>query len=196
MIVRKRYQLVALAVTAVAAITAFLLVSPLKSAGSHGDTAILEEGGNINLALHEAQNGMGPLIVGDPTAIYGKIMTYSAALKAAGARVVFEGESEVWKFDRPVHLYLFEGDIFDADPRTSNVSDWAQKVVILDAETGYPFREATHRVAGKVYVSQFLPLSIRDNTRGVPPREIKSLNLPLTIPAAAATPAPRAPQSR
>jgi hypothetical protein len=192
MIVRKKYQLVALAVTAVAAITAFLLVSPLTSGGSHGDAAILEEGGNINLALREAQKGIGPSIVGDPTAIYGKITTYSGALKAAGVGVVF-GESEVWKLDRPVHLYLFEGDITDADPRSSNISDWAQKVVILDAATGNPFLEATHRAVTRLDVSQFLPLSIRDYTRGVPPREIKRFNLPLTIPAAPATPAPRAP---
>jgi hypothetical protein len=83
-IIRKRYQLVAFALVAVAAIAAFWLVGPLSStADSQGDTAILEEGGNINLALREAQKGIGASIVGDPTAIYGKIMTYSAALEAS-----------------------------------------------------------------------------------------------------------------
>ena len=88
--------------------------------------------------------------------------------------------------------YLFEGDFTDADPRTSDVTDWAQKVVILDAETGSSFREITHRVLTKLDVSQFLPLTIRDNIEGVPPREIKSLNRPPPIPVAAATPAPKA----
>ncbi len=156
------------------------------------EAAILEEGGNINLALREAQNGMGPSVVGDPTAVYGKIMTYSAAVKAAGSTAV-DGESQAWKFDRPVYLYLFEGDITDADPRTSNVTDWAQKAVILDAETGSPFMEITHRAITKVDVFQFLPLLIRDNTKGVPPREIKSLNRPPVVAVEPATAAPKPP---
>ena len=135
---------------------------------------------------------MGPSIVGDPTAVYGMIMTYSAAVKAAGSKVV-DGESQAWKFDRLVYLYLFEGDIFDPDPRTRNTIDWAQKVVILDAETGAPFREITHRVFTKLDASRFLPLTIRDNIKGVPPREIKSLNRPPRIPVARATPAPKPP---
>ena len=162
--------------------------TPVPDSGSGYDTSILEEGGNINLALREAHQGMGPSIVGDPTAVYGVIMTYSAAVKAAGSKIVV-GESQAWKFDRLVYLYLFEGDIFDPDPRTRNTTDWAQKIVILDAETGAPFREITHRVLTKLDVSQFLPLTIRDNTKGVPPREIKSLNQPPPIPMARATPA-------
>ena len=51
------------------------------------DAAILEQGGNINLALWLAQSGMGPSIVGDPTAVYGGIMTYRAALEAVGSGV-------------------------------------------------------------------------------------------------------------
>ena len=164
--------------------------TPVPGAGPDDETSVLEEGGNINLALREAQKGMGPSIVGDPTAVYGKIMTYSDAFKAAGS-TAREGESQAWKFDRPVYLYLFEGVITDADPRTRNTTDWAQKVVIFDAETGAPFGEITHRAVTKLDVSQFLPLTIRDNTKGVPPREVKSLNRPAPIPVAPATPAPK-----
>ena len=184
--------LVALALVLLAACTQAAAISA-PVAGSDEETSILEEGGNINLALREAQKGMGPSIVGDPTAVYGKIMTYSAALKAAGSRGL-EGDSQAWKFDRLVYLYLFEGDIFDPDPRTRNVTDMAQKVVILDAETGAPFREITHRAVTKLDVSQFLPLTFRDNTKGVPPREIKGLNRPPPIPVARATPAPKPPE--
>ena len=126
--------------------------TPDQAAGSDSETSILEEGGNINLALREAQNGMGPSIVGDPAAIYGMIMPYSAAVRAAGSKVV-DGESQAWKFDRLVYLYLFEGEIFDPDPRTRNTTDWAQKLVILDAETGSPFMEITHRAPAKLDVS-------------------------------------------
>ena len=69
--------------------SASTLVSPESSpkaqrmpAGPDQDAAILEEGGNINLALSLAQSGMGTWIVGDPTAVYGGIMTYRAALEA------------------------------------------------------------------------------------------------------------------
>ncbi len=196
-IIRKRYQLVAFALVAVAAIAAFWLVGPLNStAGSQGDTAILEEGGNINLALRQAQKGMGPSIVGDPTAIYGKIMAYSAALEAVGEKPESLGDSQAWKLDRTVYLYLFEDHMVDSDPRTRDVSDWAHKVIILDAETGSPFIEITHRETTKLDVTQFLSLTIRDNTKGVPPREIKSLNRPPPIPVEPATPAPRDVQSR
>ncbi len=74
-------------------------VTPVPGTGSDEETSILEEGGNINLALREAQQGMGPSIVGDPTAVYGKIMTYGAAVKAAGSKAV-DGESQAWKFGR------------------------------------------------------------------------------------------------
>ena len=47
-------------------------------AGPDQDAAILEEGRNINWALSLAQSGRGPSIVGDPTAVYGGIMTYRA----------------------------------------------------------------------------------------------------------------------
>ena len=184
--------LVVLALVLLASCTQVSAIPPPVD-GSDEETSILEEGGNINLALREAQKGMGPSMVGDPAAVYGRITTYSAALEAAGSRGT-EGESQAWKFDRLVYLYLFEGDIFDPDPRTRNVTDMAQKVVILDAETGAPFREITHRAVTKLDVSQFLPLTFRDNTKGVPPREIKDLNRPPPILVARATPAPKPPE--
>ena len=109
MIIRKRFQFVAFAVAAVIAITGFFLVSALSSsAESTGDAAILEEGGNINLALRNARTGWGPMLKGDPTAIYGKIMLYRDALEGVGVNVAHEGSSQAWKLDRPVHLYVFD----------------------------------------------------------------------------------------
>jgi hypothetical protein len=163
MIIRKRFQFVAFAVAAVIAITGFFLVSALSSsAESTGDAAILEKGGNINWALREARTGIGPFLKGDPTAIYGKIMPYRDALEATGRNLAHEGASQAWKLDRPVHLYVFEGEIHDLDPRTSDISDWAQKIIILDEETGGPFREGAHRSVVRIDVSDLLPLSIRE----------------------------------
>ncbi len=195
MIAKKRFQLVAFAVTAVVAITAFLLGNTLSSsAESNGETATLEEGGNINWALLLARKGRGPTLVGDPTAIYGKIMTYSDAVAAAGVPMGAEGASVAWRLDRPVHLYVFEGNILDSDPRTSHVDDWAQKIIIIDEARGHHFGEITHRLAVKVDVSEFLPLSIRDDQKDVPHREIENLRTwPTPVPAAPATPAPSAP---
>ncbi len=94
----------------VGALTLLLMVAcsqgaatPAPGTGSDDETSILEEGGNINLALREAHKGMGPSMVGDPTAVYGKIMTYGAAVKAAGSKAV-DGESQAWKFGRLVYL--------------------------------------------------------------------------------------------
>lgn len=194
MMTKRGFRLGAVAVAVVAAITAFLLVSALSgSADSTGGTATLEEGGNINLALREAQQGRGPSLVGNPTAIYGKIMTYRDALEAIGANAAHVGASQAWRLDRTVHLYVFEGNILDADPKTSDVSDWAQIITIADADTGYPFRQRASRSVSRIDVAQFLPLSMRDDAKDVPPREIESLNLPLEIPVDRATPAPPAP---
>ena len=67
MMTKRGFRLGAVAVAVVAAITAFLLVSSLSgSADSTGDTATLEKGGNINLALREAQQGRGPFACGQP----------------------------------------------------------------------------------------------------------------------------------
>ena len=197
MIIGKRFQLVALGVLAMAAVAAFFLVNTLSSsAKSDGETVTLEEGGNINWALLLARTGRGPTLVGDPTAIYGKIMTYSDVGKATGSLVRSEGDSYAWRFDRSVLVYVFEGDFFDSDPRTSDVSDWTQKIVLVDEEKGYPFRETTHRLAGKIDVSPFLTLSIRDDQKDVPPRGIDDedrRNQPTAVPADPATPAPTAP---
>ena len=99
------------------------------------DAAILEEGRNINWALSLAQSGRGPSIVGDPTAVYGGIMTYRAALEAVGSGVR-PGPSQAWKLDREVYVYLFEGEFTDSMTGTELVTDWAQKFVMFDAETG------------------------------------------------------------
>ena len=195
MIIRKRFQLIAFAVTAVIAITGFFLVSALSSSAEFtGDAAILEEGGNINLALRNARTGRGPMLEGDPTAIYGKIMRYRDALEATGRNLAHEGSSQAWKLDRPVHLYVFEGEIYSLDPRTSDVSDWTQKIVILDEEVGGSFREITTRSASRIDVSELLPLSIREDQKDVPPRKLGSFNRPPIIPAERATPAPLLPK--
>ena len=100
------------------------------------DAAILEEGRNINWALSLAQSGRGPSIVGDPTAVYGGIMTYRAALEAVGSGVR-PGPSQAWKLDREVYVYLFEGEFTDSMTGTELVTDWAQKsIIFIDAETG------------------------------------------------------------
>ena len=179
---------------AVIAITEFFWVSALSSsAESAGDAAILEEGGNINLGLRYAQKGRGPVLAGAPTAIYGKIMPYRDALGATGSSAANKGSSQAWKLDRPVHVYVFEGEIYNIDPRTSDVTDWAQKIVILDEEVGGSFEEITTRSASRIDVSEFLPLSIREDQKDVPPREIGRFNRPAAIPEPAATPAPPAP---
>ena len=195
MIIRKRFQLAAFVVAAVIATTGFFLVSALSSsAQSSGDAAILEEGGNINWALREARKGIGPMLEGEPTAIYGKIMLYRDALEATGRNVAHEGSSQAWKLDRPVHLYVFEGEIYSIDPRMSDVSDWAQKITIIDEETGYTFGEITTRSASRIDVSDLFLLSIREDQRDVPPRKIGSFDRPPIIPAERATPAPLPPK--
>ena len=135
----KRFLPTALAVVVLLAITGFVLVSTLSgSSEAPGDADILERGDNMNLALSQARNGMGA-ILGEPTAIYGGIMPYRDALEAIGSNVAHEGSSQRWRLDRPVYLYVFEGPMHDPDPRVSNITDWAQKFVTLDAETGSPF---------------------------------------------------------
>ena len=104
------------------------------------DAAILEEGRNINWALSLAQSGRGPSIIGDPTAVYGRIMTYRAALEAVGSGVR-PGPSQAWKLDREVYVYLFEGEFTDSMTGTQLVTDWAQTIIFIDAETGEYYAE-------------------------------------------------------
>lgn len=131
----------------------------------------------------------------DPAAVCSGISTYSAAVKAAGSSGR-DGESQTWKFDRPGYLYLFEADIADADPRTTQVTDGAQVILILAAETDSSFRRVAHQAITAVDVSQFLPLTISDSIEGVPPREIMSLNRPSPVSVPSDTQAPRHPQSQ
>lgn len=90
--------------------------------------------------------------------------------------------------------YVFEGEIYSIDSRMSDVSDWAQAIVILDEEVGGSFREIATRSASRIDVSELLPLSIREDQKDVPPRKVGSFNRPPIIPAERATPAPPAPQ--
>ena len=143
-------------------------------------TAILEEGRNINWALSLAQSGMGPSIVGDPTAVYGGIMTYRAALEAVGSGVR-PGPSQAWKLDREVYVYLFEGEFTDSMTGTELVTDWAQKFVMFDAETGESYSETTRREPARRDVSQLQQIRIHDHVKGVAPREV---NIDRTPPVA------------
>ena len=155
------------------------------------DAAILEEGRNINWALSLAQSGRGPSIVGDPTAVYGGIMTYRAALEAVGSGVR-PGPSQAWKLDREVYVYLFEGEFTDSMTGTELVTDWAQKFVMFDAETGESYVETTRRESARRDVSRLQPIRILDHVKGVAPREV---NINRTPPVAEppATAAPRHP---
>ena len=160
-------------------------------AGPDQDTAILEEGRNINWALSLAQSGRGPSIIGDPTAVYGRIMTYRAALEAVGSGVR-PGPSQAWKLDREVYVYLFEGELTDSMTGTELVTDWAQKFVMFDAETGKSYSETTRREPARRAVPQLQPIRILDHVKGVAPREV---NINRTPPVAEppATAAPRHP---
>ena len=144
------------------------------------DAAILEQGGNINLALWLAQSGMGPSIVGEPTAVYGGIMTYRAALEAVGSGIRL-GPSQAWRLDREVYVYLFEGEFTDSMTGTQLVTDWAQKSVIFDAETGGSYAETTSRESGRRDVSRLQPIRVLDHVKGVAPREV---NINRTPPVA------------
>ena len=93
LIARRKIRLAAFALIAAAGIAAFFLVNGFGAAASHGEASTLEEGGNLNFALQQAQNGRGPSIVGDPAAVYGRTLTYSAAVKAAGSSER-DGESQ------------------------------------------------------------------------------------------------------
>jgi hypothetical protein len=192
----KTFQIVALAVVVAAAVLAFLYFNQHTTAGSTGDRAILEEGGNFNRALEIAQNSRGPSIEGAPTAIYGKIMKYQDVVNAFGSSSVSEGESQAWKFERPVHVYLLEGDFTDTRIGSDYVSDWVQTILIIDEETGTLMRRTTHRLARKVDTSGFAQLEILENTKGVPAREVTSFDLPEVVPVSAATPALRDSRSR
>ncbi len=153
------------------------------------DAAILEQGGNINLALWLAQSGMGPSIVGEPTAVYGGIMTYRAALEAVGSGIRL-GPSQAWRLDREVYVYLFEGEFTDSMTGTQLVTDWAQKSVIFDAETGGSYAETTSRESGRRDVSQLQPIRILDHEKDVAPREVAGVDRPPPVAEPPATVAP------
>ena len=160
-------------------------------AGPDQGTAILEEGRNINWALSLAQSGRGPSIVGDPTAVYGGIMTYRAALEAVGSGVR-PGPSQAWKLDREVYVYLFEGEFTDSMTGTELVTDWAQTIIFIDAETGEYYGSTDIREPARRDVSQLQQIRIHDHVKGVAPREV---NINRTPPVAEppATAAPRHP---
>ena len=175
--------------------SASTLVSPESSpqarqipAGPDQGTAILEEGRNINWALSLAQSGRGPSIVGDPTAVYGGIMTYRAALEAVGSGIRL-GPSQAWRLDREVYVYLFEGEFTDSMTGTQLVTDWAQKSVIFDAETRGSYAETTSRESGRRDVSQLQQIRILDHVKGVAPRGVDIDPTPLvTEPPATVAP--------
>ena len=131
--------------------------------------AVLEEGRNINHALRLAQSGIGPSIVGEPTVVYGGIMTYGAALKAVHSKAM-PGPSEAWKLDRQVYVYLFEGEFTDAMTGTQLVTDWAQTIVMFDAETGDSYGIIYVREPTRRDVSQLQPIRILDHVKDVTPR--------------------------
>ena len=158
-------------------------------AGPDQGTAILEEGRNINWALSLAQSGRGPSIVGDPTAVYGGIMTYRAALEAVGSGIRL-GPSQAWRLDREVYVYLFEGEFTDSMTGTELVTDWAQKSVIFDAETGGSYAETTSRESGRRDVSQLQPIRILDHEKDVAPREVAGVDRPPPVAEPPATVAP------
>ena len=144
------------------------------------DAAILEQGGNINWALSLAQSGMGTWIVGDPTAVYGGIMTYRAALEAVESKAR-PGPSQAWKLEREVYVYLFEGEFTDSMTGTQLVTDWAQTIIFIDAETGEYYGSTDTRESARRDVSRLKPIRILDHVKGVAPREV---NIDRTPPVA------------
>ena len=158
-------------------------------AGPDQGTAILEEGRNINWALSLAQSGRGPSIVGDPTAVYGGIMTYRAALEAVGSGIRL-GPSQAWRLDREVYVYLFEGEFTDSMTGTELVNDWAQKFVMFDAETGKSYSETTRREPARRAVPQLQPIRILDHEKDVAPREVAGVDRPPPVAEPPATVAP------
>ena len=172
---------------AVVGIVAVSLVSSLGLT-NNDEVSILEDGPNINRALQLAQAGRGPKIIGEPTAVYGKAIKYSEALDdVVGPKVQF-GESQAWKLDRQVYLYLFEGEFTNTETGTSHVTDWEQALVIFDAETAEYFMGITTRTHARLDVSKFLPLRIQDDAKEVPPRGV-SADRPEPIAEPKATPA-------
>ena len=152
------------------------------------DAAILEEGANINWALSLAQSGMGPSIIGDPTAVYGGIMTYRAALETVGSGVRL-GPSQAWKLDREVYVYLFEGEFTDAMTGTELVTDWAQTIIFFDAETGESYGSIDVREPARRDVSHLQPIRILDHVKGVAPREVNiNRTPPVSEPPATVAP--------
>lgn len=147
-----------------------VLLTPLVACRP-GDDAVLEDGRNINWALTLAQSGGGPSIVGDPTAVYGGIMTYRAALEAIGP-VAEPGPSQAWKLDREVYVYLFEGEFTESMAGTELVTDWVQAIVIFDAGTGEYFQGIDIREPPRRDVSRLQPIRLLDQEKGVEPRGV------------------------
>ena len=83
--------------------------------------------------------------------------------------------------DREVYVYLFEGEFTESMTGTELVTDWAQKSVIFDAETGESYLETTSREPARRAVSQLQPIRILDHVKGVAPREV---NINRTPPVA------------
>ncbi len=152
-----------------AIVATFAVLLILLMACRRGDAAVLEEGRNINWAISLSQSGIGPSIVGDPTAVYGGIMTYRAALEAIGPAAE-PGPSQAWKLDREVYIYLFEGEFTDAMTGTQLVTDWAQTVVFIDAETGNSYGIIHVREPSRRDVSRLQPIRLLYHQKGVEPR--------------------------
>lgn len=155
----------------IANIASFAVLLILLVACRSGDDAVLEEGRNINWALSLAQSGRGPTIIGDPTAVYGGIMTYRAALEAVGP-MAEPGSSQAWKLDREVYVYLFEGEFTDSLTGTELVTDWVQTIVIFDAETGEYFQGIDIREPSRRDMSRLQPVRLLDHEKGVEPRGV------------------------
>ncbi len=153
----------------VAIVATFAVVLTLLMACRPGDAAVLEKGRNINWAISLPQSGRGPSIVGEPTAVYGGIMSYRAALEAIGPAAE-PGSSQDWKLDREVYVYLFEGEFTDAMTGTQLVTDWAQTVVFFDAETGNSYGITYIREPSRRDVSRLQPIRLLDHEKGVEPR--------------------------
>ena len=121
-------------------------------------------------------------------------MTYRAALEAVGSGIR-PGPSQAWKLDREVYVYLFEGEFTDSMTGTELVTDWAQTIIFIDAETGEYYGSTDIRESARRDVTQLQPIRILDHVKGVAPREV---NINRTPPVAEppATAAPRHPGRR
>ena len=101
-------------------------------------------------------------------------MTYRAALEAVGSGIRL-GPSQAWRLDREVYVYLFEGEFTDSMTGTQLVTDWAQTIIFIDAETGESYSETTRREPARRAVPQLQPIRIHDHVKGVAHFTAKSL---------------------